>query len=778
MKLQHILSASCLSLFALGASAQVSFEPEAGDYTGVGVYDFWEESPFRTGQLTGNCAVVKNPFLDEVNPSDYVLGCQRSLYGSNLYGARVDLAPDQRFELTPEMKYVHVMLNKPVEGRCLIIALGKHSNDEWAHQHTDVVQATALAINSATTDKWSDVIFPIQGAGNIDIYSLVFVFDCESTHRLKSPFVAYMDDIVVNKSDVPRIALVGDYPLSFVENQKSTQGTSRRLVSVKTNIAGTTTTTKTSATTTNVTLYTNNITTRLAAKPGDSFTTTFNYSAGSSGLNGYVYLDRDNNGKFSTALEADGKPAEGSDVMTYSLFNGLNSNGESVASQNTMNPPAFTVPADLKKGLYRMRFKVDRNCLEPSGSTDADYSIIQTAGHIMDVLLNVHEDEITVLNAQRNGEVVVADGTTFSGGYKHAFMTPLRVKSVPEKGFRNGGIYVRHGYNLNGDSLVHSNPQFVTEFYPASKFDENNEIEIPADVLDGDVLIEGVMVEDKDTPDPEPSDEPQASIPVAIQSGWNADCIYNGFEAGPTARGPLDTHGSQLIQPYDGMPTGYTVLPEDLAFTTSAGHKYQLADGAGDNCLVLTKDTQYWTNHKTATSGTLVFANPVKAEQLGFAVVGANKENYALAYKATLNYADGTHSEAFPLETPDWGHVSTPAYGVSARWRYTYTNGPANNEHFEAGNYSLSEQMVDVDQEKAIESVTFDYDIATEDAWGWGYITIFGVSALEAVEIPVGIIAPEMQNSNDAIYNLQGRRVQNSMLPQGIYIEAGRKVLH
>ena len=35
--------------------------------------------------------MVANPFRDDTNPSAHVLGCQRSLYGSNTYGARVVL---------------------------------------------------------------------------------------------------------------------------------------------------------------------------------------------------------------------------------------------------------------------------------------------------------------------------------------------------------------------------------------------------------------------------------------------------------------------------------------------------------------------------------------------------------------------------------------------------------------------------------------------------------------------------------------------------------------
>ena len=44
---------------SLAASAQtINFENT--DYKGLGVYDTWEASPFRTGALEGNYAVVDN----------------------------------------------------------------------------------------------------------------------------------------------------------------------------------------------------------------------------------------------------------------------------------------------------------------------------------------------------------------------------------------------------------------------------------------------------------------------------------------------------------------------------------------------------------------------------------------------------------------------------------------------------------------------------------------------------------------------------------------------
>lgn len=206
------LFVTAVAVLPLAASAQVNITFEDKDYQSVSVYDWWEASPFRNGELSGNCRVVDNPdasIKDCANTSAKVLAFQRSRYGSNLYGARIDLTVDQRFLLTPTVQYVHVLMKKPVEGRSMIIGLGRHNPntpgyaDMWATQKDDVVQFTVLGTNMAVANQWTDVVFPIRGAGNIDIYSLVVVPDCEAPHRLTSDFAIYIDNVKVNSISTP-----------------------------------------------------------------------------------------------------------------------------------------------------------------------------------------------------------------------------------------------------------------------------------------------------------------------------------------------------------------------------------------------------------------------------------------------------------------------------------------------------------------------------------------------------------------------------------------------
>ena len=58
--MKKLLIALCLLPLAV-MGQEIKFDTQ--DYKSVGVYDRWEHSPFRTGELAGNCAVVDNPDL-------------------------------------------------------------------------------------------------------------------------------------------------------------------------------------------------------------------------------------------------------------------------------------------------------------------------------------------------------------------------------------------------------------------------------------------------------------------------------------------------------------------------------------------------------------------------------------------------------------------------------------------------------------------------------------------------------------------------------------------
>ena len=125
---------------------------------------------------------------------------------------------------------------------------------------------------------------------------------------------------------------------------------------------------------------------------GSELTASFNYSG--LWMNGYVYIDRDNDGEFSYK-EGQWDQA-GTDLVAYSFYttlanpkvndgNGYNSTGASVSGndRSNVNPPVFTAPTE--PGTYRIRFKIDWNCILPGGSSD----ILSDGGGIWDATLNV-----------------------------------------------------------------------------------------------------------------------------------------------------------------------------------------------------------------------------------------------------------------------------------------------------------------------------------------------------------------------------------------------------
>lgn len=488
-----------LSFSLMGSAQSIQFETD--DYKSLGVYDTWEGSPFRTGLLSGNFAVVDNPFneVDDMlgkapNTSAKVLAIQRSRFGSNTFGARVDL--NETFELTPTTKYLHVMVNRPYSGRVMVVGLGKRTDRPAQSPETE--QFWAMSTANVAADKWVDVVLPIKGNGGIDIYSLVVVPDCESPHNYTADAICYIDDIEISDNPAPKF-VYGYYTTNFSAEQRYTRG-DRRINSISlANSAEEVQVADISAK--SKTMYVNLGTKSFNARAGEQITAMFGYSG--NWMHGYVFLDKDNDGKFTAVVNEDYSiPAE-SELMTFSFYdrendgNGYNSDGVSLAGGNcnVLNPPTFTLPDNLAPGIYRMRYKVDWNSIDPGGALISENSILTNGGGVVDIRLNVHGDDCQVNDANRNGEVLAADGSKLSG-YSAPFGQPFGIIMNPEKGFEYSGIIVKHGYNLSGDSIdAHGNIQWVRTHFERQQFSKEHTFVIPAECMDGDVEIEGLFVE-------------------------------------------------------------------------------------------------------------------------------------------------------------------------------------------------------------------------------------------------------------------------------------------
>lgn len=496
----------CTSLLHAQTTEEVRIDFENQNYKALGVYDTWLKSPFRSQNkqaavLEGNVQVVSNidKNYDEIlkatpNASDNVLGFQRSRFGSNTFGARIDLK--QPFALTKETKYVHVMIHKPKAGRTMLIGLGKRT--DRAGQSTDTEQFWELSTREVEPNKWVDAVFPVKGAGGIEIHSLVVVVDCEDTNGLKDDFLAYIDNIVVN-NEAFTTTNREDYPMNYNKDAKCSR-TDRGLKGIS---LGNQTFNVYGDITTSTPAYTYLSKQAFLAKPGETLNPAVQYKG--IWMHSYVYLDLNNNGRFEPKVEG-GQivPNAGNELLAYSFLggedenSGFNSVGTEISGngRNTLVMPDFTLPSDLQHGFYRMRYKVDWNSADAGGSIENNNHILNNGGGAIDVRLNVHGDNVKIYQGALNGKVVAEDGTELNG-ISIPFGKPYTVKMKPEHGFNFSGLKVRHGYNLTGDSLSHGTYQYVDELIPRERFNADGTFTLPAEMIDGDVSLEGIFIDAK-----------------------------------------------------------------------------------------------------------------------------------------------------------------------------------------------------------------------------------------------------------------------------------------
>ncbi len=509
MKKTNIMLSAALMFFGLTASAQTKITFDTDDYKNVGVYDMWEESPFRTGALQGNAAVASNPdtevdaVLGEApNATGKVVALQRSRHASNTYGVRIDLKEPIR--VTKQLQYIHVMTylkDKPADSRMMVIGLGKRIEESWNWQTGEEEQFWAVTnTNVKAQAGWQDIVVSFKGFSyskeenensGIDIYSLVIVPDVRSPHADETDWVAYFDEIVVDNNPDKRFT-TDKYALTYDEEADMTR--SDRAI----NSVGLTSNGKSySSTARSGKVYSNNTTTSVfSTTAGAQVQPTFSYKG--AWMSAYVYVDWGNDGLFKDALNNNGTPAEGSDVVSYSAVQigdtWYKSDGSTTNNGNTIGGgvPQFTVPAGTPNGFYRMRYKVDWNSISPAGGN----TIISDGGGIVDLMLDVHGDKVTVNASQLNGDIVLAADNSVLQNYVMDYETPLTVKIIPENGFVQYGFTLKYGYNVNAKDQFdeNGNPNWVKVTIPFNEINADGTYTIPAEYLRGShVSIAGDM---------------------------------------------------------------------------------------------------------------------------------------------------------------------------------------------------------------------------------------------------------------------------------------------
>ena len=483
----------------MAQTTKVDFEDATG-YKSVGVYDTWEESPFRTGELKGNAAVIDN-FLpttndngDVVNDSKKIVGVQRSRFGSNTFGVRVDL--NTPFDLTPEYVYVHVKMYKPLEGRVMLVGLGKRP--DRAGQSNDVEQVWVYSSNSTVANQWFDAVFPIKACNGVQIHSLVIVPDVNSPQEMTSDYAAYIDDIEVNNSAKPRIKVASYYGLNY-DKETAVDKPERYVKAITLQPNGATKQSISVGSVSPQLIYRDVTDHAFTAKAGQTVTPSIDYQGGG-WMNGFVYLDKGDDGQFDASFdESTHKATKGCDLVSYYYLemvedkSGYKYDGTALSGndRNNLSTPAFTLPSDLQPGFYRMRYKVDWGNLDPAGRNTTTNSIKSNGGFIVDTRLNVHTDKVSLSAASRNGFITLEDGTELVS-YQTDFGKAVKIKATPANGFEIDSLVISHGYNLTGNQYnKYGTKQYDEYIVRASDFNADGTFTIPARIIDGEVSIDG-----------------------------------------------------------------------------------------------------------------------------------------------------------------------------------------------------------------------------------------------------------------------------------------------
>ena len=197
------------------------------------------------------------------------------------------------------------------------------------------------------------------------------------------------------------------------------------------------------------------------------------------GKDGYLYVDLNNDGKFTAMLDDNGLPTISSELVAFSHYNGKNGDGEAVEQGSTVGALAGYLPELLADGMYRLRLKLDKNNVSPDGSE----GIVAEGGCVADFLVSVKSGNASLRLFTVDGSIDGLAGTALplTVPLNQRFSAVLR--GAP--GFAADGVTVRHGHNLDGEQYVNGNRQWAEEYVSVKA----GRLVINADLVDGDVSL-------------------------------------------------------------------------------------------------------------------------------------------------------------------------------------------------------------------------------------------------------------------------------------------------
>lgn len=226
----------------------------------------------------------------------------------------------------------------------------------------------------------------------------------------------------------------------------------------------------------------------LCAKIGETVTAGFDWSG--TWMCGYAYIDFGKDGRYDVDYDDNGVNAM-KDLMTYSMYKNKDSKGATVSGEPSINPPSFTIPSDVKPGIYRMRYKVDWDCVDPGGNTLSGNDIKKNGGVIVDTRINVHGEtaHVTVKGAdKKKGTLSLADYSAELNNQDVEFGKDLTIAISVKDGYNFSSLKVKHGYCLDGEAVVDGLRQWEENTIMAYTA-KGDKITIPASYIDGDVEI-------------------------------------------------------------------------------------------------------------------------------------------------------------------------------------------------------------------------------------------------------------------------------------------------
>ena len=226
----------------------------------------------------------------------------------------------------------------------------------------------------------------------------------------------------------------------------------------------------------------------LRAKIGETVTAGFDWNG--TWMCGYAYIDFGKDGSYDVDYDDNGVNAM-KDLMTYSMYKNKDSKGATVSGAPSINPPSFTIPSDVKPGIYRMRYKVDWDCVDPGGNTLSGNDIKKNGGVIVDTRINVHGEtaHVTVKGADgKKGTLRLADYSAELNNQDVEFGKDLTIAVSVKDGYNFSSLSIKHGYCLDGEAVVDGLRQWQENTIMAYTA-KGDKITIPASYIDGDVEI-------------------------------------------------------------------------------------------------------------------------------------------------------------------------------------------------------------------------------------------------------------------------------------------------